>query len=388
MAALKLFYVTNRRHEGGSRFRPQSYGTAFSKDGIENLRFGRVNLDADDAKIAGHLANDRPPIGPGAGEKLAKYLSGCVKDGAATISAYRESLAEGTDAAVGEATPVLGSLAMFADLKEIMDNQSDVVVYIHGFNVTWAEAVGGALALQLMLNRGGGTDAKQQVAVVLFTWPSDGQAVPWVSYKSDRSEAAASAGAVARALLKLRDFLSDLRDRAKNSEVELCEQDIHLLCHSMGNYVLQHALPKIDDFTPGTVLPRMFEHIFLCAPDVDDQSLEPGEPLGRVHELARCVTIYHNRDDVAMHISDYTKGNPERLGGNGAARPSLLHNKVQQVDCTEVVTGLVEHSYYIEGWVNQDIRLSIEGLTNDDQRRRRTRSGSLANVWKMPVRPV
>ena len=59
-------------------------------------------------------------------------------------------------------------------------------------------------------------------------------------------------------------------------------------------------------------------------------------------------------------------------------QPTLLHNKVRQVDCTEVVTGLVEHSRYLEGWVNQDIRLSVEGLAQGDTHRR-----DQAKAWKM-----
>lgn len=385
MAKLELFYATNRHHEGGTDLRPRTYGTTFSVDGIQNLRFGRVVVQADEATVAPLLAKDRAPIGPGAGEELQGYLSKCAATDTTRIMAYREKIPAGTDKpAAGEI--VLGSKAMFADLKAIMHDATDVVVYVHGFNVSWAEAVGGALALQLMLNRGGGTDAAQQVAVVLFTWPSDGQAMPWLSYKSDRAEGSASSGAFARALLKLRDFLAGLRDRVKNSGEKICGQDIHLLCHSMGNYVLQNTLPKIDDFTPGDAFPRLFEHIFLCAPDLDDNALEPGQPLGRVHELARSVTLYHNRDDLAMHISDYTKGNPDRLGGHGAARPVLLHNKVHQVDCTEIVTGLVEHSYYLEGWVNQDIRFSIEGREQTDPVRRRTLKADQANVWEMTKR--
>jgi len=46
----------------------------------------------------------------------------------------------------------------------------------------------------------------------LFTWPSDGQALPYVSYKSDRSDAKGSGYAIGRGFLKLRDFLVRLRD--------------------------------------------------------------------------------------------------------------------------------------------------------------------------------
>ncbi len=137
------------------------------------------------------------------------------------------------------------------------------------------------------------------------------------------------------------------------------------------------------DFTPGNTLPRIFEHVFLCAPDVDDTALESDRPLEKIDQIARNITIYHNRGDVAMVISDYTKGQPERLGGAGAAHPGLLHNKVHQVDCTPVVHGLVEHSYYLVGNVSSDIRSSIDGWNQNDERRQRIQSGTQNNVWMM-----
>jgi esterase/lipase superfamily enzyme len=116
---------------------------------------------------------------------------------------------------------------------------------------------------------------------------------------------------------------------------------------------------------------------------VDDTSLEDGQPLGRVHELARSVSVYHNRGDAALVVSDFTKGNPDRLGSNGPARPTQVHNKVHQVDCTPIVKGLVEHSYYLVGTVNADIRLSIDGVAHDDPRRLRNRVGMMGNQWEM-----
>lgn len=72
----------------------------------------------------------------------------------------------------------------------------------------------------------------------------------------------------------------------------------------------------------------------------------------------------------------------EMLGSSSARDPQ---QKVQQVDCTPVVQGegLVEHSYYQVGHVNTDIRLSLNGATMDDPRRRRVRSGPWGNVWQM-----
>lgn len=151
----------------------------------------------------------------------------------------------------------------------------------------------------------------------------------------------------------------------------------------MGNYALQNTIERIYDHTPGSALPRIFEHIFMCAPDVDDNVLEPEKEMGRVHELARSVSVYHNMGEMAMYVSDYTKGNPERLGHNGAARPTLLHNKVHQIDCSPVVEGegMVEHSYYLMGKVNEDIRQSIDGMSHDSGVRRRDQSPKWPNVW-------
>ena len=245
-----------------------------------------------------------------------------------------------------------------------------MLVLIHGYNVGWEEAVGTAAAFEAMLNRADPSRPRevfQRVRVILFTWPSDGKALPWVSYKSDRSDARSAAGAVGRAMLKLRDFLRQLgrdvraakaTERAtrehllaqgitRESEVlralaqvegtELCGQKIHLLAHSMGNFVLQQALERVWDFSPGNTLPRMFEHVFMAAADVDDTVLEHGQPMELVHQIGNAVAIYHNGNDMALRVSDYTKGNPDRLGQRGAARPQALHQKIYQVDCSAVV---------------------------------------------------
>jgi esterase/lipase superfamily enzyme len=315
----------------------------------------------------------------GDGEKLSDYLAGCVND-ASTIKAYAEKISPKTTDK-HQPNAKYGSLALFAELRKAMLNNSDVVIYIHGFNVSWAEAVGAAASLQLMLNRHN-TPGDKNILVILFSWPSDGKALPYVSYKSDRTDASGSGKAFGRGLLKLRDYLEELKTGSKKTDSPLCNQDIHLLCHSMGNYVLQNTLERMRSFANGTSLPRLFEHVFMCAPDVSDDVLEPEKAMGDLHQITRNVTVYHNKGDLAMSISDYTKGNPDRLGHEGAARPAQLHRKCHQVDCAPLVSGLVEHSYYLWGPVNNDIAFSISGLPHDDtSKRRRNRHANYNNVW-------
>lgn len=408
----RVYFATNRAHEGEDRFRPTGYGKRFSSDGMENLRFGHVSFEADDAEVQRLLAADKAHTGAGDGEALQDYFSQCVAQ-SQRIEAYVESIPSGSVSEKAQADVKLGSAAMFDELRQDMAAGRDMLVFIHGYNVSWAEAVGSAAALEAMLNNpaAGGSGPLQPLRVVLFTWPSNGQALPFVSYKSDRSDAVASGGAVGRALLKMRDFLHGLgrerrlgavemaRERERlaaqglrDSELDravaqfeatqLCGQKLHLLAHSMGNYVLQNALDRVWDNSPGSALPRLFDHVFLCAADVDDNVLEPGQPMERLHQLSNRVWVYHNANDRALTVSDYTKGNPDRLGQRGAARPQQLHQKVAQVDCAPLVTGLTQHSYYANGRVNRDIRLALQGLDPAGSDRA-LQPGDMPSRWRL-----
>ncbi|MFN7693739.1 MAG: alpha/beta hydrolase [Burkholderiales bacterium] len=404
---LSVYFATNRAHEGADRFAPDRYGKRFSSDGMENLRFGRVQFEVDEAQVNKLLAQQRPNTGAGDGEALQGYFAQCVKK-SQRIACYPESI---PDTSVNEkaqgAAVKLGSLALFADLQADMQQGRDLMVLVHGFNVSGAEAVAPAAAFEAVLNRADPQDGSfQPTRVLLFTWPSDGTALPWASYKSDRSDARGTAGALGRGLLKLRDQLHQLGREARQNSVqvralrtqmagspaadidravaqleatELCGQKLHFLAHSMGNFVLQNALQRVFDFSPGTQLPRLFDHVFLCAADVDDNALEDGQSLARVHQVAQAVVIYHNANDAALRVSDYTKGNPDRLGQRGAARPQQLHQKVYQVDCAPLVRGLTQHSYFTNGLVARDIRLALQGKS--PAARGLAPSGLANNTW-------
>ena len=130
----------------------------------------------------------------------------------------------------------------------------------------------------------------------------------------------------------------------------------------MGNYVLRHALQEIRRQSPSG-LPRVFDQIFLMAPDEDDDAFEHDHKLKLLPRLARHVNVYFNRGDTAMSISDRTKGNLDRLGDDGPRAPFQVPAKVTQIDCTEVVSGIVEHSYFVnEPKVVQDMAQVLRGI--------------------------
>lgn len=368
MKTAKLYFATNRNYEGDNQWTPKGYGEKFSRHGHENLRFGELTIQYDQHEVDQHLTKSFGQGKIGDGESLSNYLSKQAKQ--ANISAYEDLTANATETIASHKN---SSTRFFRNIKSAMMNATDVVINIHGYNVSWEEAVGGALALEFMLNNHKAT-ADKNIKVILFTWPSNGSMMPFAAYKSDRVDSRDSGKAIGRALLKLRDFLSTLRINAQNEDEKLCGQELHLLCHSMGNYLLQHALKsKFNGYHSGTY-PRLFRHIFLCSPDVDDNVLEPDQDMGQLHQMASFITIYYNQGDTALYLSEYTKNLSERLGQVGNARPAQVHNKIHQVDCAPVVHGFVEHSYYLWASVNKDIWQSIMGLNFDDKSRDRLKT--------------
>ncbi|WP_326533109.1 hypothetical protein, partial [Pseudorhodoferax sp.] len=56
-----------------------------------------------------------------------------------------------------------------------------------------------------------------------------------------------------------------------------------------------------------------------------------------------------------------------------------LHQKIQQVDCAPLVTGLTQHSYYTNGLIARDIRLALQGVLPTQRGLRAT--GTAPNCW-------
>ncbi len=389
METRTVYYATNRQATG-SGDKPRGYSGRPSGFSIENLRLGHVTFKVDPVEEDRRLFASTD-AGPGDGGKLASYYKKRVRAGA--IQQYPEKLTEDKkgEKPLPASEQKLGSRQLFELLRqemapvrnrqgEIVRDGNDVLVYVHGYSVDWTSAVASAAALGRMLNRKRGVGQKK-VFVLLFSWPSDGKKTPWLAYGSDREDAERSGYALGRGLLKLRDYLGGL------GPDQYCGQNLHLLCHSMGNWVLENALYRFLRFHGARPLPRVLDNIFMCSPDVDDDvfELRPGardEKLLPLTELARNVTIYHNRGDKALIVSDTTKGHPNRLGAGGVTNPQTLHARIHQVDCSEIAPGFVEHSYYMLGRVNEDIRRSIDDVSQDAIERTRLVT-DFRNSWKL-----
>ena len=304
---VKVYFGTNRKPN--RKKAPDDFGWGFSEAGLASLRFGMAEVTGE------NLDNYDLYLAP---ERLRKDVERKIKGGKGSVP---------------------GSLNVFERVRDKMIGHArDTVVFIHGYNVSFKQALTSAAELKRNFSTARGGPG---VNVVLFSWPSDGSMMPFIAYANDRQDAAASGPAFARGLLKLADFLRGSRP------VEACDQRVHLVAHSMGNYVLRHAVQEIVAHSPGRPV-RIFDQVFLMAADEDDDAFEYAHKLKPLPRLAKRVNVYFNDEDAGMAISDKTKGNPDRLGDDGPRVPRGIPGKVTLVDCTPVVEGLVEHSYYLD----------------------------------------
>ncbi len=267
---------------------------------------------------------------------------------------------------------LLGSDAVYEGLRKQLVAQkgkADVVLMLHGYGCDFENAMSNAAQIKDQLS----TTAKP-LEVAMFSWPSDGTVVPFISYVSDRDDARSSAKAVARALMRFLAYLAELERKVRAGLMkpeELCRANIHLIAHSMGNYALRNALQALISEFGSRTLPRVFKTIFLMAADEDNDAFEHATKLARLPELAEEVCVYFARNDGALVISDVSKGNPDRLGATGPRTLTSLPQKVTLIDCTDVSeTGATlkertldsRHQYYRKRpEVMEDMRQVIAG---------------------------
>jgi len=306
------------------------------------------------------LKRERNPFGGSLATppSAIRFGSATVEDGRVTVEVAPERLSQSRGRLAQSKSSVLGSAQAFGEMRrEMVEKGQDALIYIHGFKTSFKESVRRSAGFEAKLG-----DGAPNVAV--FSWPSDGVMVPWLSYASDRRDVRASGVAVGRFLLKLVDFL-------RETAPERCKQQVHLLAHSMGAYVVRCALQSLIAESPRS-LPRAFGQILLVAADEDEDAFEHDHKLRRLPELAQGVHVYFNRQDLLLAVSDETKpGNQRRLGDGGLRYPSHLRSGMTQIDCTPVVHGLTEHGYHQDcPAVLSDIRAVLMGNDPDSIRDR------------------
>ncbi|MEZ6062754.1 MAG: alpha/beta hydrolase [Planctomycetaceae bacterium] len=219
----------------------------------------------------------------------------------------------------------------------------EIMVFVHGFNVTLEQAT--ARAAQLA------EDMPFHGVVIVFSWPS---AAEKTGYGTD-------AAVAERYFWNLAEVLAELRGRLSE------ETRLHLLAHSMGNRVTLRALnalagnigphgeelvlkpanmreqfPAWGTWSTERITSPALASLVLAAPDVEAHRFE--HFASSIRHVTRTMVLYASDSDMALEGSLHFNGEGHRAG-DSRARVRVDGMKVIHVSGVNRLDPL-GHSYY------------------------------------------
>lgn len=215
----------------------------------------------------------------------------------------------------------------------------EVILFIHGFNVKFEEAVLRAAQIKY--------DLKFPGEVILFTWPAGSQdgilnkLLINDTYKLNYQNALSSRPS-------FREFLQPLKDSGKK---------VHIIVHSMGHQVV---LPSISELYRQNNS-RFIQELVLNAPDFD--SREFSTIVNQLTAAARRITVYCSPGDNALVASSKVNSN-KRVGSCEKISGVDMIN-VNPVDAPLMGIGGLGHGYYSSRPVLTDLFQVILGVDVD-----------------------
>lgn len=181
--------------------------------------------------------------------------------------------------------------------------RKEILIYVHGFKNSFADAVTNAALLA--------SDIKLDGAVAIFSWPSAGIAS---EYWGDEEEVLTSRPAFI-------DFLQAIRSVGGFGR-------INIVAHSMGSRLIAAAMEWAQG-RPGFEQP-LVQHLVLAAPDIYVAKFEQAAP--SLVALAKRVTLYASDNDQALWCSNQIVHNKRRAGQGG--NEIVVVNGVDTLDAT------------------------------------------------------
>jgi esterase/lipase superfamily enzyme len=191
----------------------------------------------------------------------------------------------------------------------------DVLVFIHGYNTSFEEAV--YRFAQIV------KDSDFKGVPVLFTWPSRAELL---EYPYDRESTVYS------------------RDDLEATLAELAAApgltEVHVLAHSMGNFLTMETLRQAAIRGRGDFGGKLGQ-VMLAAPDVDIDVFRA--QMGAIGKMKHPLTVLISHDDKALNFSRKFAGNVPRLGAYNLAKPEnaeqLQQLGIKAIDLTALKAG-------------------------------------------------
>lgn len=246
---------------GTTRGPDSESGEDFGIPRSPTTRFARFDISVPPNRDPGDIAWPRP---------------GQVPDPATQFLTTREDIFE----TGGEFRAELGRA-----LRSTPRAEREAIVFVHGFNNTFAEGLYRVAQL--------GQDLDLPGISVHYAWPS--RANP-LGYAYDRDSA-----------LFARDGLQELLDEVAAAGA----QRIVLVAHSMGSALTMETLRQLAISGDGSVRPRL-AGVILISPDIDVDVFRA--QAARIGQLPQPFVIFTSKKDRALALSARLTGQSDRLG--------------------------------------------------------------------------
>jgi len=264
--------------------------------------------------------------------------------------------------AIDESEPHYASLTVACRVFERARKEcKNVLLYVHGYNNDIKDVYNTAREIERLYD----------VIVVTFTWPANGGGAlsGTLSYLADKRDARASQDALNRCIDLVGKYHALLTLAARNKLIERaskkhldnptkqreylselikrdCDLSVSLLCHSMGNYVLKHALAS----SLAESRKLIFDNIILAAADTNNKNHNRWvEQL----QVRHSVYITINENDYALSWSRRKPGEQQKAR-LGHYLKSLDASNAQYIDFTREKAVNNSHSYFDKKTVNQN----------------------------------
>jgi esterase/lipase superfamily enzyme len=219
-------------------------------------------------------------------------------------------------------------------VSELASGGDSVLLFVHGYNVTFADAIYKAAQIAY--------DANFPGSVLAFSWPSAGALL---KYDEDRESAEFAA--------------PDLGQILQMLSAEIGDKKVYIVAHSMGNQVLvgalqQAALSKTD---------LTINELVMAAPDVDKDVFS--RKAEQIRAVAKNVTVYASAADKAL-LASGEKSYGTRLGFVGPSGPNIFPG-IEVIDVTAVgddMLGLDHGTFASSGAVLADLGRLIRSVSH------------------------
>jgi esterase/lipase superfamily enzyme len=213
---------------------------------------------------------------------------------------------------------------------------SDILVFIHGFNVKFQEAL--LRAAQIAY------DLKFQGPVILFSWPAGAEDGLFSSAMVTRTYSENLSNALKTVPLAKAFF----------QQLSGSSQTVHVMVHSMGHQVTLRALAQLAQSSEQPFIGELI----LNAPDFplkDFRTLVP-----QLKKVAGRVTVYCSYNDNAIAASE-TYNKNRRMGACERVAGTDMIN-VGEIDAPTLGVGGLGHSYYSSRPILTDIFQVLLGI--------------------------